>query len=305
MRLFQVCGGTLILLAAVLLGCQGSLKRGVAFPGEATRIGADVSPAQLSGLNIPLIGQAPLDTQVLWANDFSQADWFAHWDPEARGTWGSENFEVVDAPEPFQQVLRVHYPARSASPAVANEHGVPLGGGEFRGSLNIPPQEALRLSYYIRFSDDFEFVRGGKLPGLYGGTANSGGDIPDGTDGFSARMMWRRDGHGEVYAYLPTSEGYGTSLSQGNWQFEPGRWHHLIQEVALNRPGHEDGRVRVWLDGELVLDQKDLVFRKVDDLKINGIFFLTFFGGGDPSWATPKAVYADFANFSVWTAPAD
>ena len=78
-----------------------------------------------------------------------------------------------------------------------------------------------------------------------------------------------------------------------------GKWHHLEQTVTLNETGQEDGRIQVWLDGKSVLDQVDLRFRTTDDLKVDGVFFSTFFGGGNPSWATPKDTHIDFADFSV------
>jgi cellulase/cellobiase CelA1 len=48
-----------------------------------------------------------------------------------------------------------------------------------------------------------------------------------------------------------------------------------------------------------VLDEQELTFRTTDELQIEGLFFSTFFGGGDSSWATPKDVYIDFAEFEV------
>ena len=54
--------------------------------------------------------------------------------------------------------------------------------------------EAVEIEYRVKFGAGFDFVRGGKLPGLTGGEGNVGGDKPDGTDGFSARMHWRTDG---------------------------------------------------------------------------------------------------------------
>ena len=235
-----------------------------------------------------------------WSNDFAQKDWKEQWNIRSGGAWGEENIEVISDPSrQFQQVLRVHYPEGSASPSVSRKKDRPLGGAQFYASLNIAPTDALKLSYYVRFSDDFEFVKGGKLPGLFGGSETSGGNIPDGTNGFSTRLMWRRDGDGEVYAYLPTSKNYVTSIGRGSWQFIPGVWHHIEQEVILNDPDQKDGMIRLWVDGELVVEKDNLTFRTTEDLKIEGIFFSTFFGGGSTSWATPKDVYADFADFSA------
>lgn len=247
----------------------------------------------------PQLAQETMAT-VLWQGDLSTTDWLQAWGAQDAGAWGWENFEVQTALDgPFTEVLRVSYPAGSASPSVSRQQGVPLGGGQFYADLNLPAQTTLRLSYAVRFSDNFDFVKGGKLPGLYGGTGNSGGDIPDGTDGFSTRLMWRREGAGELYAYLPTSEEYGTSIARGAWTFRPGVWHRVEQEIVLNQPGQADGRASVWIDGERVIDQTGLQFRLVEELKIDGLFFSTFFGGGDASWSTPRDVYIDFADFSV------
>ncbi len=240
-------------------------------------------------------------TTVLWQGTFSSTtDWLSQWGKQDRGDWGLQNMQVIPDPEgQFTKILRVSYPAGSASPAVARKTEAPLGGAQFYANLNITPQTALRLSYYVRFSKNFDFVKGGKLPGLFGGKGNSGGKIPNGEDGFSTRFMWRRKGDGEVYAYLPTSKKYGTSIGRGNWRFDVGKWHHIEQEVVLNQPTQKNGRIRVWFDGKQVLDENDLTFRRVDRLKVEGLFFSTFFGGDDPSWATPRDVYIDFADFSV------
>ena len=56
------------------------------------------------------------------------------------------------------------------------------------------------LSYEMAFEEGFDWVKGGKLPGLRGGlnsTGCSGGKLASGMDCFSARLMWRRNGNGE------------------------------------------------------------------------------------------------------------
>jgi hypothetical protein len=236
--------------------------------------------------------------KILWSGNFKANNWMQQWHIQRQGGWGWQNISVVDDRR-FSKILRVAYPAGSSSPEVARRKGTPIGGGQFIANLGIPPGDKLRLSYYVRFSDNFDFVKGGKLPGLYGGIANSGGKIPNGTDGFSTRLMWRRGGEGEVYAYLPTSAEYGTSLGRGAWRFRPGVWHLIEQEITLNQPGQKNGRVQVWIDGKKVFEQGGVLFRTVPSLKINGLFFSTFFGGSDASWSTSKRVYADFADFSV------
>lgn len=267
---------------------------------------AIIDPIQVDSSPVPTAIEQPStelarnSNPLLWSSSFNETNWQKHWGTSKRKDWGLENTQIISDPTgKFGKVLRVSYPARSASPTVARKYKAPLGGCQFLADLNLAPRDTLRLSYYVRFSENFDYRRGGKLPGLFGGDSNSGGNTPDGTDGFSTRFMWRKNGAGELYAYLPTSDAYGTSIGRGQWRFKPGVWYKLEQEVKLNQPGRQDGQVRVWLDGKQVLNQAGLTFRSTDQLKIDGIFFSTFFGGNDPSWATRKDVYVDFADFAV------
>lgn len=197
------------------------------------------------------------------------------------------------------RAIRVTYPAGSASIAAAEGDGASDGGAQVYLLLPHGPVDALRLRYCLRFPSGFDFVKGGKLPGLFGGTVVSGGHIPDGTNGWSTRYMWRRGGAGEVYAYLPSSRRHGTSLGRGSWRFRPGRWQCLEQAVRLNTPGKPDGSVTVRLDGHRVFQRAGLVFRTTAGLRIEGVFFSTFFGGGDASWATPRNQHVDFGDLTV------
>jgi hypothetical protein len=56
------------------------------------------------------------------------------------------------------------------------------------------------ISYEVAFDSGFDWVKGGKLPGLRGGPDPnncSGGNQANGTNCFSSRLMWRTDGAGE------------------------------------------------------------------------------------------------------------
>lgn len=229
--------------------------------------------------------------------------------PARHGAFGMDQAEirtaeagdrpVVDGRPAFDRYLRVRYPAGSASQTVMRETGAPSGGAQAYLYYDGRPADTLVLRYYVRFPDGFDFVKGGKLPGLFGGTVTSGQHIPDGSNGFSTRLMWRTDGEGEVYAYLPSSVQHGTSIGRGQWVFPTGKWTEVRQEVRLNSPDREDGEVAVWVDGRMVLDSAGIRFRTSEELGIEGVFFSTFFGGDDPSWASPIDQYADFAAISV------
>ena len=70
--------------------------------------------------------------------------------------------------------------------------GTESDGGSF-WRLNFPKDlEDVTFEYDIMFGDNFDFVRGGKLPGLGGGTSKGSGGTPkEYQNGFSARLMWR------------------------------------------------------------------------------------------------------------------
>src|SRR5215831_6869317 len=163
---------------------------------------------------------------LVWSGGFSSPTWKTDWNVQSGRDFGWVNATVVSDPT-FGSVLRVSYPAGSASPTVTSTWGAPVGGLQFVAAP-IGPVDALHLSYHIRFASNFTWVKGGKLPGLCGGTVISGLTVPDGTNGFSTRYMWRDGGKGEVFALLPTTTTTGgTSLGRGSWSFVQNQWYLL------------------------------------------------------------------------------
>src|SRR5262249_9261724 len=102
-------------------------------------------------------------------------DWRERWHVHPKRHWGLANLEVIDDPSgTFPKVFRIRYPRGSASPTVTRDTNAPVGGAQFYATLGLPPRNSLHLRYYVRFAEDFDFVKGGKLPGLFGGTVQSG-----------------------------------------------------------------------------------------------------------------------------------
>ncbi|KAL8569693.1 hypothetical protein ACOMHN_005810 [Nucella lapillus] len=182
-------------------------------------------------------------------------------------------------------------------------------GAQFYGRPTSA-RTAMTFSYDVFFSPGFNFVKGGKLPGLFGSATNcSGGRHSDLC--FSTRLMWRSHGDSEVYAYIPEHQesslchdshnhcnpDYGTSLGRGSWRFKACEWQTITQRLTLNTLGHLNGRVQVWYNNHQVLDIHNLNIRTHGDLRIEGIFFSTFFGGSDHTWAPTTDCYTYFKNF--------
>ncbi|XP_046375124.1 uncharacterized protein LOC124148193 [Haliotis rufescens] len=172
----------------------------------------------------------------------------------------------------------------------------------------ISPQTTLTLSYDIYFDPNFDWVKGGKLPGLWGGSQTCSGGRHN-EECFSTRFMWRTGGGGELYAYIPSGQradfctknicnfDYGNSLGRDSWHFKKGVWQNIAQEVKLNTPGKQDGTAKVWYNGKQVYEINNVNFRTKSSVTIDGIFFSTFFGGSSPDWAPTRDSYVYFKNF--------
>ncbi|KZV77090.1 polysaccharide lyase family 14 protein [Peniophora sp. CONT] len=207
-------------------------------------------------------------------------------------------------------VLEVTYPAGSFSDDNS-------GGTQFYNLWNASgdPFESMMLSYEVAFDENFDWNKGGKLPGLRGGAPNgcSGGNQADGASCFSTRMMWRKNGAGEIYAYIPRdndicdasgvmcNDEFGASIGRGDFSFASGQWNKVSLAIQLNNPvDTANGRAQVYYNDLLLIDRSDLVFRTNDNLTAQGMYFSTFFGGNDESWAPDSDTHTYFRNIQLW-----
>lgn len=121
-------------------------------------------------------------------------------------------------------------------------------------------------------------------------------------------MMWCSGGTAVQYLYHPdqpgqSGEDLGWDLGDSTRKFERGTWHRVETRIVMNEPGSQDGIVQSWLDGELVLDRRDIRFRDTNELAIDAFYFSTFFSGPGPQWAPPYDTYIDFDDFVISTRP--
>jgi len=224
------------------------------------------------------------------------------------GLGGGKLQEIENAP-----ALVANYPKGSYAGAHGN-----IGGFIFdaHGPSDVKLDNATKasFSYEVKFPSGFEFALGGKLPGLFGGTSYAacekaaGGNHVQGC--WSARLMFRTNGAGELYAYLPsgnkvTCSGpcdakYGDSIDRGAWTFNTGEWTSLEEIVTLNTLGKSDGEIEVLVGGASKIKEGGLNLRSTAEQKIQGIMIHTFFGGSSmPAYASPKTQEAYFRNFVV------
>ncbi|KAK9765872.1 hypothetical protein K7432_005456 [Basidiobolus ranarum] len=243
-------------------------------------------------------------------------------DPDTPDTWrldghpdSLKRFHVVQDPissVPDDKIFQVEYPKWRYSPAGSHDSGGvhfytnPFGSRMFKKAI---------LTYEVGFPSNFDWVEGGKLPGIFGGDPSdgcSGGRQSDGKHCFSTRLMWRANGVGEIYNYIPPQgdgfceqqnivcdDAYGISLGR-NFKFSRS-WNQIHLFVQMNDIDQNNGSVELYLNHTLVYKSDTLIYRSSDKLGINSMMFSTFFGGSEPRFATPVDTEAYFRNvqFSV------
>jgi len=168
-----------------------------------------------------------------------------------------------------------------------------------------------RLSFDVFFEEDWQWVRAGKLHGVGPLQPVTGGRTKH-PEGWSSRMMWRKDGGVVNYLYdQDETHKYGKGDRSDTSVLEKGKWHRIDFETTLNDPGEANGQARLYVDGQLVCEDDAVEFRGTggEGTLIQQFLFSTFHGGNDPTWA-PKdengdytTVHARFDNFEVNTVP--
>lgn len=257
-----------------------------------------------TGLSLLSVPSAP---GIQFHNDFenevphvyTRQDLKDHWNGASTSSVDGGNVEIVKDPVASgrNNVMRIFYPAGK------------YGEGPI-WKTPVGKHEELYLSYDVMFDENFEWVYGGKIPGLAGGPKDhSGGNNPDGTTGWMGRMMWREDGKAVTYMYT-YDYGYSTGAKDMRWddgpsrhrQFDRGKWHTVELYYKMNTPGKSNGVHKAWFDGELAVD-RTLGYRTTDAIKVDTFVMSTFYGGGSAKWAPQYGHYVYFDNFVVSTTP--
>jgi len=194
-----------------------------------------------------------------------------------------------------QNILSVTYPVGSYKPSASVQGGL----GFYASPDKYFPSDTITLQYLVKFADNFDWVKGGKLPGLYFGKPGaSGGRFS--TDAASIRIMWREEGEAEAYIYLPKdtvqpaayfkttdiiyNNGKGDSLWRGRFKLDKTNWNFISIVIKPNILTVTINNVRKSTEINW------------NNLMVSGIIFDTFFGGDDATWATPvttKSLFKD------------
>ncbi|MDR2732741.1 MAG: hypothetical protein LBB36_05935, partial [Fibromonadaceae bacterium] len=158
------------------------------------------SPAQVSK---PFVADFESHDAGVYTDAMSRID-FPQYNSSQASNYGTANrwssvpdgrAEIVD--EDGNKVLRVKYPAGCVG---TDPDGCAI---QIRWAFHKDEvADTMWASYRVKFEEGFEFVKGGKLPGLCGGACYTGGNTPLQGDGWSARIMWRTGGSIVQYMYF-------------------------------------------------------------------------------------------------------
>jgi hypothetical protein len=239
-------------------------------------------------------GKTPLAAGKPWTINFDRNTLGRYSETEFRRNWncpqwgmGLNLLAVVGGAQAYHgKALRIHYPKGVA------------GCPNSKQCVNWKPKldnqfTKLYYGYRFKFPRGFQFVKGGKLPGIGGGKSNTNGRIPNGKDGWSVRMMWEKDGTLIQYVYHPDQPSkFGDIMHFDMQPLTLGQWHTVQTMVQLNQAGKKDGAILTWLDGKLVFKRYKMRFRTGSDLKIDRFLFATFYGGTGSEWAPRRDNYA-------------
>ena len=226
-------------------------------------------------------------------NDQNATDLMSHVGNCQGSTFADRAALASDPDDSTNQIMRVLLPAEQI--------GSKNSGGQ--AIVSIPPADEYILNYRMRFGAEFEWTRGGKLPGMAsGGSQFTGGTKPDGT-GWSARLMWRPNGKLVAYVYHMDQTGkFGDDFStnqESRFQLQPETWYQITQRIRINSDSNDDGEIQIWVDGRQVLDHRDIQYRSGPNGKIDSLLISAFYGGSTDRFRPKDDHEILFDNFVI------
>jgi hypothetical protein len=175
--------------------------------------------------------------------------------------WGVlENAKIYKTPEgaPALQINMPKTVATESAPAAASGLGfswLPSG---------LSQASSACLSYKIWLPADFDFAKGGVLPGLFGeDPANvAANSATEAKPGFATRLRWAAEGRIEARVATADLPNGGTfRIQTETFEIPRGRWVQFDQEVILNEPNSKNGVMRLWIDGALKFESESVGWR--------------------------------------------
>jgi hypothetical protein len=170
---------------------------------------------------------------------------------------------VEGGPTPVALEVKLRKMSAHASAGNASPNGI-----DFRWTPpGLTGATATCLAYSLWLDDKFAFGAGGQLPGVFGGAPavpGKGGV----TDQLTVNPNWDGEGYPAILA-LRGAEPHrmiGTNIA-----LPTSRWIKIELETVLNTPGVADGLARLWIDGDLIVQDTAITLRQDEKEKLNGV----------------------------------
>lgn len=134
---------------------------------------------------------------------------------------------------------------------------------------SLEKARAACLTYRVFLSKDFSFEGRGTLPGLYSAKSDADVDASQPQQGFVSRLHWDQAGSVAVSVKTPLTAGHWLPARGTQWPVN--RWVSVEQEVILNTPQKADGTIRVWIDGQLKIENAVLDLGAAGEAGLSGV----------------------------------
>jgi len=230
-----------------------------------------------------------------YTEDMFDADFELHWQ------WLGKSGEHIDG---VAEIIDVNGDMKLAITSLKDEVKVGIHAGKTLTEAN-----ELYFLYELTFNSDYDFAKGGKLPGLGGfnlsdvNEVNPTGCRAEGQQadaGFSLRSMFKENGTAILYAYhqnnpnlnLPVSDGKYACGEEITYQhngkafsFQKTKTYLVEQYVKINDANQANGIVTIHINGFKVLEKSDMVFSENGQYSINQLFIDIWHGGRTSDWA--------------------
>lgn len=169
--------------------------------------------------------------------------------------WGLlKNARVVQSTDKKSSYLQVSLGKSNGEhhEADASDESARDGVGFVWNPTNLEGARSACLSYRVFLPKNFPFDDSGTLPGLFGLNDLADLDVPQPNSGLVTRAGWQRGGTLGLALSTPVAAGQWLGGHSGQWPVD--RWVSIEQEIVLNTPAKADGVVRLWVDGDLKVD---------------------------------------------------
>lgn len=152
--------------------------------------------------------------------------------------------------------------------------GILNTGAQWRFHLPGDYYEEISCFYRFKFSENFDFLNGGFLPGLAGGEAVLTRNYKD-QEGWLCRFGWDKNKilQLQILSPLHKDESFNCQREGIPIYLRDGLWYRVELRIKMNTPGKSDGSIRGRLNGIPVVTLENISLRNILSFAIDTFHF--------------------------------